>query len=226
MPSRRSAGEYAPAMPEPRHPDLRATDADRERTAERLRLAAGEGQLDVDELDERLAAAYAARTTTDLVPLTADLQEIGAGAVGAPAGRSFSVRPGAGGARWLVAIMSGCDRKGRWRLGQQATSLNVMGGADLDLNDVELTAPHTVLRVWSVMGGADVRVPEGLDVEVSEFAFMGGNDVQLGSEPRHGGPVLHLKLVSVMGGTNVRRGRKTPKGEKRALDAWRRAHGG
>jgi hypothetical protein len=206
-------------------PDLRATDADRERVAEQLRLAAGEGQLDVDELDERLAAAYAARTTADLVPLTADLQE--SGAVAAPRGRSFAVRSGEpGGARWLVAIMSGCDRRGRWRLGPRATSLNIMGGADLDLNEVELTAPRTELSVYSVMGGADIHVPEGLDVEVSEFAFMGGNDVRLGAEPRHGGgPVLHLRLVSIMGGTNVRRGRKLSRAERKALKATRNWHG-
>ena len=44
------------------------------------------------------------------------------------------------------------------------------------------------------MGGADVYVPEGLDVEVSEFAFMGGNDVEIGERAASGpSPVLHLQ---------------------------------
>ena len=54
-------------------PDHRASDAEREAVADRLRTAAGDGRLDPDELDERLTAAYAARTTAELVPLTADL---------------------------------------------------------------------------------------------------------------------------------------------------------
>ena len=57
------------------------------------------------------------------------------------------------------------------------------------------------------MGGAEIRVPEGMNVEVSEFAFMGGNSIKVGeSHPDPGGPVLHLRLFSLMGGTDVRRG--------------------
>jgi hypothetical protein len=53
--------------------DLRASDADRERVAEILRTAAAEGRLGLDELDERLAVVYAARTYADLEPVTVDL---------------------------------------------------------------------------------------------------------------------------------------------------------
>jgi hypothetical protein len=61
---------YAPTMT---GLEQRAADADRERVAVRLRDAAAEGRLDPDELDERLTAAYGARTLGDLVPLTSDL---------------------------------------------------------------------------------------------------------------------------------------------------------
>jgi hypothetical protein len=54
-------------------PELRASDADREATADRLRTAAMEGRLDAYELDERLTAAYAARTCVELDGLTADV---------------------------------------------------------------------------------------------------------------------------------------------------------
>ena len=54
-------------------PDLRASDADREAAVERLRAAALEGRLDSDELEERLAQAYAARWCSDLSRLTADV---------------------------------------------------------------------------------------------------------------------------------------------------------
>jgi Domain of unknown function (DUF1707) len=52
---------------------LRVADDDRERVAERLRRAAGEGRLAPDELEERLEAAFAARTQADLAPIVADL---------------------------------------------------------------------------------------------------------------------------------------------------------
>ena len=59
--------------PDPPTPQLRASDADREAAVERLQRAAVEGRLDHEELDERLAAAYAARWTGDLDRLTADI---------------------------------------------------------------------------------------------------------------------------------------------------------
>jgi hypothetical protein len=52
---------------------LRIGDADRERVADRLRQAAGEGRLSPEELEERLGAAFAARTAGELEPLVADL---------------------------------------------------------------------------------------------------------------------------------------------------------
>jgi hypothetical protein len=53
--------------------ELRASDADRERTADQLRTAAAEGRLTADELEERLELAFGARTEVELEPLTADL---------------------------------------------------------------------------------------------------------------------------------------------------------
>jgi Domain of unknown function (DUF4190)/Domain of unknown function (DUF1707) len=53
--------------------DLRASDADREATAERLRTAALEGRLDPVELDERLSSAYDARWCSELTALTSDV---------------------------------------------------------------------------------------------------------------------------------------------------------
>jgi Domain of unknown function (DUF1707) len=54
-------------------PEHRASDAEREAAADRLRTAAAEGRLDADELEERLAAAYGARTIGELAPLVSDL---------------------------------------------------------------------------------------------------------------------------------------------------------
>ncbi|MEJ8279635.1 DUF1707 SHOCT-like domain-containing protein [Pseudonocardia spirodelae] len=50
-----------------------ASDAEREHVTARLREAAAEGRLTLAESDERQAAAYAARTRDELVPLLAGL---------------------------------------------------------------------------------------------------------------------------------------------------------
>ena len=56
-----------------RHALLRASDADRDAVAERLRHAAVEGRLEPDELEQRLHAALRARTYGELDRLLRDL---------------------------------------------------------------------------------------------------------------------------------------------------------
>lgn len=58
---------------DPGDASMRASDADREATAERLRVALVEGRLDISEYDERLTAAYGALTMGDLAKLIEDL---------------------------------------------------------------------------------------------------------------------------------------------------------
>ena len=52
---------------------IRASDGERDHVIALLREAAGEGRLDVDELEGRLERAHAARTRADLAVLTRDL---------------------------------------------------------------------------------------------------------------------------------------------------------
>ena len=56
-----------------RRATLRASDADREQVAERLRHAAGEGRILAEELEERLETVFSARTYGELDPVVADL---------------------------------------------------------------------------------------------------------------------------------------------------------
>jgi hypothetical protein len=198
---------------DPPLPERRASDSDRERAVDTLRHAAADGQLTVDELEERVTAAYAARTRRDLERLLADLTP----AQGVQAG-GLMVKEGPGGERWVISVMGGHERAGRWRLAPRCTVVSFMGGTDIDLNDAELAERATQLNVYSFMGGIEVRVPHGVEVRVTNVAIMGGNDVKLGDEVAPaGGPTIHIRLVSIMGGISVQRGRKLTRREKREL---------
>ena len=207
-------------------PELRASDAEREQAVEILRTATAEGRLSVDELEDRLRSAYTVPTRRELELLIADVS-----VDPLPARRSapvsdsrLTVREGPGGSRWVVSIMSGHDRQGRWRVADRCTVLNIMGGSDIDLNDAELSQPVTQINVYSIMGGGEVRVPHGVDVQVANIALMGGNDIKLGDEiAPPGAPQIRIRLVSIMGGSSVRRGRKLSREERRRQKELRRA---
>jgi hypothetical protein len=63
--------------------EIRVSQGEREETVDLLRRDAGEGRLEIDELEERIEAAYAARTRAELAKLRADLPDPGRRRTGA-----------------------------------------------------------------------------------------------------------------------------------------------
>jgi hypothetical protein len=175
-----------------RAPDLRVSDAEREHAAAALREHLAQGRLTLDELTERLDRIYAARTRTELDRVSEDLP--------AQARRLPSRRA----RRFLVAVMSGVERSARWRLAPSTTVLALMGGAHLDLRTAEIESAEAAISCISIMGGIDIIVPHGLDVEVSGFGLLGGVADEVRTEPRPGAPSLHVRAFALMGGIAVR----------------------
>lgn len=184
-------------------PEVRACDADRERVVEVLRRAASDGQLTAEQLEERVASAYAAHTRGELERLTADVsaEPLADPALASPepVRGGVSVHEGPGGTRWVVSIMGGHDKRGRWRVAPHTTVLNIMGGCEIDLNDAELSSSVTELHIYSLMGGSELRVPNGVHVQLStNFGLMGGNDVKLGDDVAPpDAPTLPRRLAAV-----------------------------
>jgi hypothetical protein len=212
----------SPAVPEPRN--LRASDADRERVADVLREAAGDGRLTMDELDERLDAVFAAKTYAELEPITHDLPGT-AGAAYVPAMSTASaagVRQYGGEATSHVgvAILSGFSRRGSWRVPKSFTSFALMGGIELDLRDASFAEPTVTIHVTAIMGGVEITVPEDAIVRVTGIGIMGAFDDSTTEAVMAGGPTITVTGVALMGGVEIRR--RPPKVAARdKLDATR-----
>ncbi len=199
----------SPAVPEPRN--LRASDADRERVANLVREAAGDGRLSMDELDERLDAVYAAKTYADLEPITHDLPATGADYLPTPS-------PAAGGARryggeptshGAVAILGGFTRKGDWVVPKNFSVFCFMGGGQIDLREARFSEPEVSIHVVAIMGGCEITVPEDATVRVTGIGVMGAFDRVTTGASLTGGPVITVNGLALMGGVDVKR--KPPK---------------
>ena len=153
------------------------------------------GRLTLDELEERSSRALAAKTRADLAALTSDLPHEGEQAA-APRPR----RP----VRWMVAVMGGSHRRGRFRATGSINAVAVMGGDEIDLREAEIEGGELTVNVFAVMGGANVYVPDSIEVEVGGFAVMGGHE-ELGTErpPRPGAPLVRVRVYSLMGGATI-----------------------
>lgn len=200
---------------------LRVSDQDRHKVAEVLREAAGEGRIDLEELDQRLDATFAARTYADLVPITVDLPSqptSGLPARPAPAmGAASPVVPGPAEERHL-AIMGGLERKGVWVVPQHLVVTCFMGGADLDLRQARFAGREVVLTINAVMGGADIKVNPQTHVIMEGVGIMGGYSGPSDRTPAEldaDSPVVRIKGFALMGGVSVTR--KAAPGGRRAL---------
>lgn len=177
-------------------PAVRASDAEREHTVELLRRHSVDGRLTLEEFAGRIERAYEARTRDELDELTRDLPD---------AGTTTPARTRKRAARWVVSIMGGTERRGRWRLGKETKVVCVMGGAELDLRHAELDDPDSTITVVAVMGGAEIIVPEGVDVDVGGVAFMGAKEFKPGrTPPPPTAPRLRIDAYAFMGGIEVK----------------------
>ncbi len=208
---------------------LRVSDAEREHAAEVLRRAAGEGRITFEELDDRLAAAYAARTYGELAAITEDLPEAGPQppAVTAPmppaaAGPRFPEARigGTPGSAISVAVMSEAHRSGGWVVPPSYTAVAVMGAVSLDLREAQFSGHEMTIQTFALMGGIDIIVDEQITVDVSGFAFMGGFDHRAAGPGLPGAPRLKVVGFAMMGGVNVQR--RPPRKKPRELPSQHR----
>jgi hypothetical protein len=181
---------------------LRVSDHDREQVAELLRQATADGRLTLDELDERLTQAYAAKTFGDLEPLTDDLPAAGMGPAPAPA-RTSRVG-GTATSHFAFSIMGGFGRKGNWVMPRNFTAITCMGGGAIDLREASFAEPNVTIRAFALMGGIEILVPEDVEVVLHGVPIMGGVDGPAGSNPPPGAPRVTIVAVAVMGGIDVK----------------------
>jgi hypothetical protein len=196
----------SPAAGEPRN--LRASDADRERVANVLREAAGDGRLTMDELDERLDAVFAAKTYAELEPITHDLPDSGAAYVPAPSAPTTMDPARFGGeatSHGAVAIMGGFTRRGDWVVPKEFTAFMFMGGGEIDLRDARFAERAVSIHIVAIMGGCEVIVPEDATVRVTGIGIMGAFDHSGSGGGNPDGPVITINGVAFMGGVDVKR---------------------
>src|SRR6201989_867480 len=162
---------------------LRVSDAERDQTLRTLGEHAAVGRLTLDELEERSSRALAAKTRGELATLTGDLPQEAGQDRPAP---TLAKKP----VRWMVAIMSGSQRRGRFRAVGSINSIAIMGGDEIDLREAEIAGGGRTLTLVAVMAGAAFYSPALVELAVGVFPLLGGN-TEIGSErrPRRGAPV-------------------------------------
>jgi len=138
--------------PEPASsPDLRASDADRDRVIDVLRAATADGRLTADEFNERMEAALASRTFRELAPLTADLATPQASRPPEPAQAKDVIR--------IDQRGGSLQRTGRWVVPRRLEMRPSWCDVTIDFTDAVIT--HDTLDVEMRMRGGSLILVVG-----------------------------------------------------------------
>jgi hypothetical protein len=193
-----------PDVPAPRPP----TQERRDITIDALSALFAAGRLEMEEFEARVERALRAGSVPELDALVADLAPTGErprpvvpALVREPMGPDHPR-----GSRATVAVMSGTRRNGRWFPAARHVGVAVMGGAELDFREAELSPGTTDVYLYAVWGAIEVIVPPDLDVEVGGLAIMGGL-THLASHPSRlesQRPRLRIHGFALMGAVEVK----------------------
>jgi len=169
--------------------DVRASDAERDATINRLREAAAQGRLSLEELTDRIEAAAGAVMRSDLVPLTGDLP------VTAAVGRAAQAPN--------VRGVGDVKRSGAWAVAAESSFRTWFGNIKLDLRQAQISAAETRIHARVLFGNIDLLVPEGVEVELQAVTQVGRTKVQPGSGVA-GAPRIVLTGGTFFGDIKVR----------------------
>jgi hypothetical protein len=181
------AGEPPEPLPAP---DVRASDADRDRVIDVLRAATADGRLTADEFSERMEAALSSRTFRELAPLTADL-------VTPRASRA----PESEQAKDVIRIDQRggtVQRTGRWLVPQRLEMHP--SWCDVSINFTEAVIRHDTLQIEMKMRGGSLIlvVGPGIVVDADSLATR-YTDVNIHPPIEPDTPVrLRIQLVGRM----------------------------
>jgi hypothetical protein len=147
--------------------ELRASHEDRDRVVDLLRVAAGDGRLTSDELDERLDKALTARTFGELAALTRDLPPVGGLAAGAPIpAPKDEIRIECGSAS--------TKRDGRWVVPRRITVRLNSGTVTLDFTRAVIVVPSLEIDANVRSGTLKLVTKPGISVDADDVSIRSG----------------------------------------------------
>jgi hypothetical protein len=147
---------------------LRASHEDRDAVIEALRVAAGDGRLTADELDERLEIAFNAKTYGELAVLTSDLPVGPATAAVAPAVTPKDVV--------RIDCRSGhVARDGRWVVPRRMELKVTSGHVKLDLTQAIISHPVLDIDADVRSGHLSIVTKPGIAVDTDEVQVRSGH---------------------------------------------------
>jgi len=186
--------------------EFRASYEDRDRVVELLRIAAGDGRLSAEELDQRLEMALAARTYGELAALTKDLPDAVGPAVAAEPKDLIRIEATNGSTR----------RDGRWVVPKRMEIKVGSGLIRLDFTEAVITQATLAIDVEVNSGSVLLIIKPGIVVDVDDISILSGS---VSVPPPEDVPtVLSIRVSGKVGSGSVKA--RPPRPPRRTFWQW------
>ena len=163
------------------YPEVRASDADRDRVLDVLRDAAADGRLTAAEFDERMQAALSSRTLGELAVLTADL--------GPGPGRLDAVAAQAEDVVRIDQRGGSVRRTGGWIVPRRLELRPSWCDVTLDFTEAVIAADTLVIEMHMRGGSLILVTKPGIVVDADALAVR-YTDVEIHPGAKSGVPVV------------------------------------
>lgn len=172
-----------------------------------LSAAMSVGALTPEEYTDRAGEALAATTLAQLDALLSDLpmDRLGGAIAESAISETRISNSGAAPVAKAVAIMSGSEISGGAVVGSDLKATAFLGGVDIDLRNVEFTAPVLDVRCKAMLGSIRIVVPDDVTVEVHGSGVAGGFSGAGAGAGKPGAPRVVIRGFSFLGGVEVQR---------------------
>ncbi len=190
---------YAPYVDLHKNPEVRASDAERDRVVDQLREAVAEGRLTPEEHAERVEGVLAARTVGELEVFVRDLPRGRDPHSASPAAAPLDLEslPVAG--ENVAAVFSAASRTGRWRAGRRVNAYAIFGSVEIDLSEAVFEHQQVTVKAVSVFGSVEVYVPENVTLRGTGGGVLGNFEVDAADAEDPNAPVVYVDGWAVLG---------------------------
>ena len=180
----------------------RAADADREAVADQLRIAAGDGRIDLAELEERLGQAYAAKTYGQLQVLVADLPI-----------HSASIPPDDALAEPDTLVLKtkapNLKQSGQWTVPRRITAESTTGFITIDFTQASCAHREVVIQAVTRTGRIRLLLPSGWAARIGPSSTNTSHISNKAAEvPDAGAPTVVVTGHPVFGYIKIRQRRR------------------
>jgi len=106
--------------------------------------------------------------------------------------------------RFIVSVFGDITRTGPWPGQRRLSPVAVFGDIDLDLRQSTTPAGELAINAVAPFGNIDMRVPEGVEVDVGGFTLFGSKKISVREAPSNtAAPVVRVRGFTLFGSLKV-----------------------